>query len=93
MMHCLRFLALLVMVPLVEPRLRVVKDGRLLANPPYFSISVSDGGLSPPNNLAALGNPLKGLMGGARWRNPNDWPAKPETSLEWYNIGVRVKGD
>lgn len=97
MMHRPWFLALLVMVPFVEPRLRelhgadVVDEpmhGRLLANPPYYSISVSNGELAPPSNLAALGNPLKGLMGGARWRNPNDWPAKPETSLEWYNIGV-----
>ena len=103
MMHLRPWFLVLLVTPFVllllaKPSLRALRGvdvveeathGRLLANPPYYSVSVSGGGLAPPSNLAALGNPLKGLMGGARWRNPNDWPAQPEPSLEWYNIGVR----
>ena len=102
MLHRPWFLVWLVIPPalllLVKPHLRALRGarvveeathGRLLANPPYYSISVLDGGLAPPSNLAAIGNPLKGLMGGGRWRNPDDWPALPVSSLEWYNIGVR----
>lgn len=42
--------------------------------------------LGAPNLTAALGNPLKGLMGGSIWKNPADWPDQPVTSLEWFNI-------
>lgn len=46
--------------------------------------STSD--IGAPNLAAAVGNPLKGLMGGARWKNPSEWPTQPVTSLEWYNF-------
>lgn len=45
------------------------------------------------NESAALGNPMKGIFGGQRWKSANsanDTYAIP-SSLEWYNVGVRVE--
>lgn len=43
--------------------------------------------LGEPDFLAAIGNPLKGLMGGVRWALP-PLPSSVPSSLEWYNLGL-----
>jgi hypothetical protein len=59
---------------------------RLLVSDPYFSTD-NPAILGAPNALAAVGNPLKGLYGGARWVTP-PLPEAVPLSIEWYNIGV-----
>ena len=50
---------------------------------PYFQTS----DLGPLNLAAALGNPLKGLIGGARYAPP-PLPESVPLSMEWFNFGL-----
>ena len=43
--------------------------------------------LGKPNFVASLGNPMKGLAGGARWAKP-PLPDSVPLSIEFYNIGL-----
>lgn len=54
---------------------------------PYFEIS-DQAVLGLPDRRAALGNPMKGLIGGALWA-PTPLPEVVPLSVEFYNIGVR----
>jgi hypothetical protein len=62
---------------------------RQLWNSPYYSTSDLSV-LGAPDTSAALGNPLKGLYGGARWAKP-PLPEAVPLSIEWYNVGVRTE--
>lgn len=44
--------------------------------------------LGVPNRMAAIGNPLKGLIGSSIWTTPPLDETIP-LSMEWYNLGVR----
>jgi len=63
--------------------------GLLLEGEPYYTTS-DPAILGAPNTLSALGNPLKGLIGGARWANP-PLPDNVPLTMEWYNIGVSLQ--
>jgi hypothetical protein len=39
---------------------------------------------------AASGNPLRGLIGGARYAPPETFPETIDSSMEFYNIGLEV---
>ena len=61
---------------------------RRIANPVYFRTN-STAVLGAPNLNAAVGNPLKGLAGGARWA-PLPLPDSVPLSIEFYNLGVSL---
>jgi len=50
-----------------------------------FYYSTTD--LGAPNIYAAIGNPLKGLMGSPRYSPPSTWPDSIRASLEFLAIG------
>lgn len=56
---------------------------RSLQISPYFTST----DLGTENMAAASGNPLKGLVGGARFSSPPLDETVP-LSMEWYNVGV-----
>ena len=51
---------------------------------PYFETT----DLGRPNVDAAIGNPMKGLVGGARYAPP-PLPDSVPLSIEFYNVGTR----
>ena len=59
---------------------------RALAVQPYYRTNATSI-LGKPNYGAAIGNPLKGLAGGARWAKP-PLPNAVPLSIEFYNIGL-----
>lgn len=88
--HNNTFLLLLLLILLNLSSTSEAKQQRqlLLNNIPYYSTS-DPNVLGIPNASAALGNPLKGLYGGARWAPP-PLPETVPLAIEWYNIGVRT---
>ena len=63
-----------------------LRRGRELQNAPYFEID-DPAVLGAFNRKAALGNPLKGLLGGVRWSQA-PLPEAVPLSLEWANFGL-----
>ena len=61
------------------------EERSLVAQPYYRTNNTSI--LGKPNYGASLGNPMKGLAGGARWAKPPLPDAVP-LSIEFYNIGL-----
>lgn len=59
---------------------------RELALQPYYRTN-NTSILGKPNYGASIGNPLKGLAGGARWATP-PLPEAVPLSIEFYNIGL-----
>lgn len=85
---CIGTIVLIHALSLISCQPALVRRHRqLLSNEPYYVVT-NYSVLGEPNETAALGNPLKGLMGGGRWA-PLPLPESVPLSMEWYNIGVR----
>lgn len=61
-----------------------LEDRSLQTGDAYYS----NMNLGSPNFAAALGNPIKGLVGGARWYPPPPLDETIPLSMEWFNVGV-----
>jgi len=61
-----------------------LSEQRVLVGEPYFRTN-DTAVLGAPNNTAALGNPLKGLMGGIRW-SPPPLPDNVPSAVEGYEL-------